>query len=109
MSVSLPVAASAYFEADKAKDGSAVSACFTEDALVTDEGKTYRGRQSIREWKEKSSTKYSYTVEPFEVERVGEKTLVTAHVVGDFPGSPIRLRYFFGLRGDEIASLEIKS
>jgi hypothetical protein len=34
---------------------------------------------------------------------------VTSHVVGDFPGSPVNLRYFFVLEGDKIASLEIAS
>jgi hypothetical protein len=32
---------------------------------------------------------------------------VTSHLVGDFPGSPVDLRYFFVLDGDKIASLEI--
>jgi hypothetical protein len=33
--------------------------------------------------------------------------VVTAHVAGDFPGSPIDLRYAFVLAGDRIARLEI--
>ena len=38
----------------------------------------------------------------------GERTVVTAHVRGDFPGSPLDLRYFFVLEGDRIAELEIE-
>ena len=77
----------------------AVSECFTEDAVVKDEGNTYTGREAIHEWKTESSEKYNYTVEPFALEEVEGKTVVTAHVIGNFPGSPVDLRYFFGLEG----------
>lgn len=35
------------------------------------------------------------------------KTIVTSRVTGNFPGSPVELRYLFGLEGNKIASLEI--
>jgi hypothetical protein len=35
------------------------------------------------------------------------KIVVTSHLVGNFPGSPVDLRYFFKLEGDKIASLKI--
>ena len=72
----------------------AASSCFAEDAKVTDEGNTYTGRDAIRDWKAKSSKKYTYTVAPFAIEETGGKVVVTAHVVGNFPGSPVDLRYF---------------
>jgi len=34
-------------------------------------------------------------------------TVVTSRLTGNFPGSPVDLRYFFRLEGDKIASLEI--
>ena len=107
MPMDLPNPISKYYEADR-RDSSAVSEYFTEDAVVRDEGNTYLGRGAIHEWKTGSSKRYTYTVEPFALEEVEGKTVVTAHVVGNFPGSPVDLRYFFGLRGDKIASLEIK-
>jgi hypothetical protein len=97
----------AYFEADQGDRG-AIADCFTDEATVTDEGNTHHGRSAIRDWKTASSKKYSYTIEPFSVDEIGGKTVVTAHVVGNFPGSPIDLRYFFLLEHDKIASLEIK-
>jgi hypothetical protein len=33
--------------------------------------------------------------------------VVTSRLTGNFPGSPLNLRFFFGLDGDKIASLEI--
>jgi hypothetical protein len=35
------------------------------------------------------------------------KTVVTCHLVGNFPGSPVDLRFLFDLEGDKIASLEV--
>jgi hypothetical protein len=96
-----------YFQADRGDRG-AVADCFTDTAAVTDEGKTYRGQNAIREWKTASSKKYSYTVDPFSVEEAGGLTVVTAHVVGNFPGSPVDLHYSFKLDHGLIASLEIK-
>ncbi len=106
MAIELPRPIGAYFTADKG-DGEAVARCFTEDAVVTDEGHDHRGRAAIAAWRAAASKAYSYTVEPFAVEVRDGKTIVTAHVVGNFPGSPVDLRYFFVLDGERIAALEI--
>jgi hypothetical protein len=107
MTIELPRPISTYYEADK-NNKSAIGECFTEDAVVIDEGNTYTGRKSIQEWKENSAKKYTYTAEPFAIEVEGSRTIVTTHLVGDFPGSPLDLRYTFTLRDDKIASLEIR-
>ncbi|HZX70353.1 MAG TPA: nuclear transport factor 2 family protein [Rhodanobacter sp.] len=108
MSLDLPTPIAAYFAADKG-DGDAVAGCFAEQAVVKDEGHTYNGRAAIRQWKADASAKYNYTSEPVDVEHKDGKTVVTRHLVGDFPGSPVNLRYFFVIEGDKIASLEIIS
>ena len=105
-SLNLPKPIAAYFTADKG-DSETLSQCFTENAVVKDEGHTYKGRAAIKEWKADASAKYEYTCEPFACEEKDGKTVVTSHLVGDFPGSPVDLRFFFKLEGDKIASLEI--
>jgi hypothetical protein len=105
-SLNLPKPVAAYFTADKG-DGEAVSRCFTENAVVKDEGHTHKGRAAIKAWKTDASAKYQYTCEPLACEERDAKTVVTGHLVGNFPGSPVDLRYFFRLEGDEIASLEV--
>jgi hypothetical protein len=105
-SLSLPKPIAAYFTADSG-DSEVVSQCFTENAIVKDEGHTYKGRAAIKEWKADTSAKYQYTSEAFAYEEKDEKMVVTSHLVGNFPGSPVDLRYFFKLEGDKIASLEI--
>ena len=106
MPIDLPTAIAAYFAADRI-GGDAAAACFTETAVVTDEGRTLSGRAAIAAWKAASQAKYNYTSEPFAIEQTNGRTVVTSHVVGDFPGSPVDLRYSFVLDGDKIAALEI--
>lgn len=103
----LPEAIDAYFQADRNKNADAVAACFSDDAVVTDERNVYRGRDAIRRWGAAASTKYTYTVTPFAMTTEGHRTVVSSHLVGDFPGSPLDLRYFFVLEKETIAELEI--
>ena len=107
MDLELPKPIHAYFAADKEQASGPLSQCFAEDAVVRDEGQIYTGRSAIRRWKADASQKYTYTVEPFSIVREGDRTVVTSHLVGDFPGSPVDLRYLFVLDGETIASLEI--
>ncbi|MCI4592534.1 nuclear transport factor 2 family protein [Sphingobium sp. BYY-5] len=107
MAIALPDVITNYFDADKSRNADAVSACFTATAVVKDEGQTYSGRDTIRRWKADSSQKYSYTAEPFAITAEGDQTVVTSHLTGDFPGSPVDLRYLFVLDNEKIAQLEI--
>ncbi|MDM7957206.1 nuclear transport factor 2 family protein [Blastomonas sp.] len=107
MDIELPEIISRYFAADAEQGSDAVMRCFAQDAVVRDEGKTYTGIDEIREWKEGAASTYSYTVEPFAIVGEGDRIIVTSHLVGTFPGSPVDLRYRFVLSEDMIAALEI--
>ncbi|WP_233453841.1 nuclear transport factor 2 family protein [Tsuneonella flava] len=87
MTIELPGAIADYFAADKKGNAEAISKCFTQDSVVVDEGNTYTGRDAIRQWMAHASTQYSYTVEPFALGKEGERTVVTSHLVGNFPGA----------------------
>lgn len=106
MSLNLPKPIAAYFAADLS-DSAAVAQCFTDNAIVKDEGHTYKGLSAIKQWKSDSSKKYTYTSEPFACEEKDGKAIVTSRLTGNFPGSPVDLRFFFGLEDNKIASLEI--
>jgi hypothetical protein len=106
MALDLPGPIAAYFAADR-EDGETVARCFTEAAIVKDEGQTYRGRAAIRQWKEDASTRYQYTSEPHACEQRDGTVVVTSRLTGNFPGSSVNLRFVFVLEGDKIASLEI--
>ena len=105
--LNLPEPIAAYFDADQ-RDGQSVARCFTERAVVEDEGRVHSGRAAIKAWKTAASNKYSYTSEPFAQEENDGRTIVKTRVTGNFPGSPVNLQFVFRLEGGRIAHLEIQ-
>ena len=89
MQLDLPKPIAAYFIAERG-NSDAASQCFTENAVVKDEGHTYVGRAAIKQWK--ADAKYQYTSEPFACEQKDGKFVVTSRLTGNFPGSPVNLR-----------------
>ncbi|WP_306601059.1 nuclear transport factor 2 family protein [Geothrix sp. 21YS21S-2] len=106
MFLDLPASVDAYFAMDKG-DLDDLARCFQDDAVVKDEGHAYIGLAAIKQWKKESSERYTYTSEPFASEFKDGRTIVASRVTGNFPGSPVDLRYFFNLESTKIASLEI--
>ena len=104
----LPEPIVAYFKADQ-RDGEAVAHCFTKQAVVKDEGQSHYGPEAIKAWKTAASAKYEYTSAPFAVEQTDSGYMVTSRLTGNFPGSPVDLRYRFRLERGKIAQLEITS
>lgn len=98
---------STYISGANAQDINAVTACFSEGAVVQDEGRTRQGIAAIREWVEEVSKKYHPTVEVIDVAETDGKIILRGRVSGNFPGSPIDLSYAFNLDGEKIARLEI--
>jgi hypothetical protein len=106
MALQLPEPIALYFAADKA-DAQTFARCFADNAIVKDEGHTYTGVTAITRWRAGAQAKYVYTSEPFASTQEGGKTIITSRVTGNFPGSPIDLRYAFTLDGEKITLLEI--
>jgi hypothetical protein len=102
----LPEPIAAYFAAD-ARGAAAVAECFAPHAFVKDEGRTHNGLAAIQAWKAAASTAFKYTVQPHALKSHDGSHTVIGRVTGDFPGSPVDLRYRFRLEGGLIASLEI--
>jgi len=105
--VQVPQAIADYFAAANTDDADRVAACFADDAVVRDEGRDIRGRSAVRVWAQDTRRKYRYHAAVRAAEKVADRTIVTAHLTGDFPGSPIDLCYRFKLAGGKIAALEI--
>lgn len=104
--LNLPAPVGAYFEADR-RNGAAVARCFTTHGVVIDEGRTHVGQAAIEAWKDAASAQTFYVVEPVGLETPVDACIVTGRVTGNFPGSPVDLRYIFALERGKIASLEI--
>lgn len=105
--MSVPDVVERYLRVAAGGDNDAVEACFTEDAEVTDDGRTHHGRAAIRQWREDVAAAFEYTVEVTGTERDGDDYLVVTTVAGSFPGSPVQLKYRFELVGDLIRRLVI--
>jgi ketosteroid isomerase-like protein len=103
----LPEPIAEYFAAANTDDADRVAACFAENAVVRDEGRDIHGREAVRAWAEEVRRKYHFRTEVTAVEEAVDRTVVTAHLTGDFPGNPVDLQYRFKLAGPEIIALEI--
>ena len=86
-------------------DSVAYAKCFTETAVVFDEGKTHNGRKEIEKWIDKANKDYQATMKPLEYSET-DNTLKT-EVSGNFPGSPIMMTYHYELKDGLIQSLKI--
>jgi len=80
-------------------------ALLTKQAVVKDEGQTHSGPTAIKAWKTETSARYSYTSEPCAVEQKDGRYIVTSRLTGNFPGSPVDLRFVFRLERGKIAFL----
>ncbi len=108
MKTPLPQPIATYMQATNAHDTDALLACFTADAVVTDEGQEYHGVSQIRAWREKTNEQYQFTLDVTDIAEGGNETVVTTLVSGNFDGSPVQLHFYFTLTGDKIAALSIR-
>jgi ketosteroid isomerase-like protein len=107
MPAEVPRVIAAYVAASNDYDADALIDCFTADAVVHDEGHDRRGTAEIAAWREEVTRKYSPRMVVTEAREEGGRTIVTGQVSGNFPGSPVTLRYGFTLADGRIARLDI--
>jgi uncharacterized protein (TIGR02246 family) len=108
VSESTPEVIRRYVAAQAARDFGALPDLFTDDGVVVDEGKTWRGKDQIRAWREGVASVYQYTTELRGVESEGAgRHVARIRLEGDFPGGVVDLRYRFTLEGDRIRRLQI--
>jgi SnoaL-like domain len=108
VAIHLPTLIDAYFASENAHEAEGADRYFAVDAVVRDEGRTIEGIAAIKAWRIETARKYHHTVEPLGVVERDGKTVVTARLSGNFPGSPVNLDHIFELGGDKIVSLEIR-
>jgi ketosteroid isomerase-like protein len=103
----LPHTVAGFIEASNARDLDGSVACFADDAVVEDEGQTHTGIDQVREWKRETERRFTYTIEPINVEQRDGQAILTATLAGDFPGSPVDLVYEFTIADGAIKALRI--
>ncbi|WP_421871495.1 nuclear transport factor 2 family protein [Marinoscillum sp.] len=86
-------------------DSTAYANCFTDTAVVFDEGKNYQGKEEIKNWIDKANKTYQVTMKPIAYSE--SEQILHAEISGTFPGSPLVLSYQYEFKDQLIQSLRI--
>lgn len=104
----LPQTIQAYLAAHAAGEVAAAADAFSPDAVVVDDGRTYRGAEEVLGFLGHAGSEFSYTTELIGAERIDDAHWVAINrLEGDFPGGVVELRYRFTLAGERITELVI--
>jgi hypothetical protein len=103
--INLPNIISKLVKAQIQYDSHAYANCFTDTAVVFDEGKTHNGKAEIQNWIDAANKEYKTVMKPLDYNE--RDNVLSAEISGTFPGSPLILKYHFKLSGELIESLKI--
>lgn len=97
----LPAAVTGYFAAVDGMGSARVALeLFIEDAVVEDDGHTYRGIGAIAGWLSGAASAFEYTSTRVGVSFEGATVTVLTRLEGNFPGGMVELRNVFTLTVD---------
>ena len=105
--MNLPKVVSDLVSAQNNFDSVAYANCFSETAVVYDEGKVHKGRKEIEHWIADANARYEATMQPVSFEETGTESILKAKISGKFDGSPIVLSYYLEIADGLIQSLKI--
>ena len=97
-----------FVDAAASRDFAAIATCFSEDATVSDEEHTYRGRAQIRRWQEDGRKRWEYTLTVKDGKvRGADGYIMQGHLSGNFPGGEADVEYDFTVREGLISRLAV--
>lgn len=105
---SLPDVVATYLDAHDDKQHAATLATLAPDAVVVDDGHTYRGHDEISNWLNRATAEYTYTSTRIGQQVDGARAVVQIRLDGNFPGNTVVLRYQFDIRDGQITRLAIE-
>ena len=105
--MNLPKVVSDLVETQNNFDSAGYANCFSETAVVFDEGRTHNGRKEIQHWIEDANKRYETIMNPVSFEEKETESILKAEVSGNFEGSPIVLSYHLKIANEQIHSLKI--
>jgi hypothetical protein len=108
MNIKLPRIVGMYLDASNKHDVNSILPCFSDEAVVRDEGETLHGKRAIEGWIVKTIERYKFQFKPLTVKDDNVEVVVGMEVSGTFDGSPISLDYRFAVKNDKILSLTIE-
>lgn len=104
----LPDTIRTFMAALDAREAEQVLATLTTDAVVTDEGHDYTGRDEIGAWVTTAAAEYTYTTAFTGATTTDTTVDVGQHLEGNFPGGVADLHYRFTLDGALISRVVIE-
>ena len=96
----LPAAVHGFADGWQAREADKVEALFTDEAVVSDEGRTHRGRDEIRTWIDESINLFTTTLTFLRAREVDGMVGASYRLEGDVPGGLVELEYQFHLDAD---------
>ncbi|WP_378144366.1 nuclear transport factor 2 family protein [Cnuibacter sp. UC19_7] len=93
----MPAAVHGFVDGWQSHDAEKVEALFTDWAVVSDEGRTHRGRDEIRAWIRESIDLFTTTLTFLRGREDKGMLGATFRLEGDFPGGVVQLEYRFRL------------
>ncbi|WP_299183077.1 nuclear transport factor 2 family protein [uncultured Chryseobacterium sp.] len=105
--MNLPKVVADLVKAQDSFDSVAYANCFSETAVVFDEGKTHNGRKEIEHWIADANEQFKTIMKPVSFEEEETESILKAEVSGNFDGSPVVLSYHLEIADEQIQSLKI--
>lgn len=104
----LPATIRSFLAAHAAGDADTAIETFRVDAVVVDQGETFRGTDEVLTFLRQAGTEFTYTTELVGARRIDDEHWVALHhLVGDFPGGVADLTFSFTVDEGRIAELVI--
>ena len=104
----IPSTLASFVKANNDRDADSVTACFSKDAVVYDDGQIMRGAEEIRQWIAELFRKFQYVVAPTNVRESTNGAILTATITGNFPGARVSVDYNCRTLGDKIEVMVIQ-
>lgn len=106
----LPAVVTAFLASDASASPQATAELFGDQAVVVDDGHTYRGREAIFGWRKGAARAFNYTKTLRSEHQRGPLIEIVERLEGDFPGGRVDLRSTFTLESTGlISSLRIEA
>lgn len=104
----LPATIRAYLAAHAAGEADTAIRSFAPDAVVVDDGRSFRGTAEVLAFLRAAGAEFDYTTELVGAGRIdAEHWVALQRLEGDFPGGVVDLRFRFTLTDDLVSELVI--